>query len=96
MSLPYILARGHWDACIYAHGSKEQLLGPHSLSILSKGNASLLPKTPEVQELLVLLQSILSELFYTIASVHLHLRIFSLEFPLTTLSSFVGCRIIEK
>ena len=66
MSLLYPLACNHRDTSKPAHGHKEQVKwGAVPYSNWSKGHASLLLKTLEIQELIILLLSILSVVFHT-------------------------------
>lgn len=74
---------------------QQRYMWPHSLSHLSKRNASLLPKRLDIQESLILLQSVLSVVSIPNSINPLHLLFFSL-WIFTTVPAFVGYRIIDK
>lgn len=74
---------------------QQRYMGPHSLSHLSKGNASWLPKRLDIQELLILLQSVFSVVSTPTSISPLHLLFLSL-WIFTAVPAFVGYRIIDR
>lgn len=71
-------------------------LGPVSYSILSEGHISLLLKSLEIQELMIILLSILQVVFHTNSICPFASSFLFSEFSLTAFSSFVRYRISEK